>query len=602
MPTKGQRARAATQGTAATAAPYLNYYGGPVVSGARVHSVLWGGSSGDYLPQVAGTASPNMDGFFGHVGNSAYLSWLGEYDGTDQQIGYGAFSGRTAIAPSASANGSTVSDTAIRNELLAQITAGHLPAPAVDSSGDTTTIYALFFRKGTTICFGSDCSGVAFCAYHETMSATINGTSRDLLYMVLPDTQSAAMLSGCGSASATNAFAVAQSDASHELVETITDPDVGLASSFAPPLGWYDPVNGEIADICVSTLADPNGTETGTDGVTYVVQKEWSNARNTCIVDEGSTVPSAPGSPAAAAQPSGKVRVSWAAPTSDGGSGVTAYDVYESTTGGLLGARVASVGASSTVWASGSLTNGASYYFEVVARNINGAGPASTQVSAVADASAPVVTVTSPSTLFQLGTAVTVRYGASDTVSGVASYDVQYRAASWNSGFGGYTTVSSATTATSRSMTGAPGREYCFHVRARDRAGNVSAWSADRCAVLPVDDRSLTTATSGWSRTLSSAAYRGTLTRTATVGAKLQLTGAQLDRVALVVTECATCGSVGVYVNGALWHTVGAASSTTRYEVILLPGTFSLRTATIMLRSMTSGRQLIVDGLGIART
>lgn len=136
----------------------MNYYGGPVVSAARVYSVLWGGTNANYLPQVAGTVSPNMDGFFGHIGNSAYLSWLQEYDGTTQQIGYGTFAGRTMIAPSASANGSTVSDTAIRSELLAQVGAGRLPPPAVDSSGNTTTIYALFFHTGTTVCFGSDCS------------------------------------------------------------------------------------------------------------------------------------------------------------------------------------------------------------------------------------------------------------------------------------------------------------------------------------------------------------------------------------------------------------------------------------------------------------
>lgn len=433
------------------------------------------------------------------------------------------------------------------------------------------------------------------------MSATINGQSRSILYIVLPDTQSAAFLAGCGSPSATTAFAIAQSVASHELVETITDPDVGLASSYAPPLGWYDPVNGEIADICVSTLTDPNATETGTDDVTYVVQKEWSNDSGKCIVDEGSTIPSEPRTPIASAQAGGKIRVSWAAPNSDGGTAVIAYDVYESTTAGASGTRVATVTPPTTVWTSGSLANGKQYYFEVIARNVEGASAPSVQVSAVADASAPVVTLTSPSALFQVASTITVRYGASDTGSGVASYDVQYRAASWNSGFGGYTTLASATTATSRSITGGPGREYCFHVRARDHVGNVSAWSADRCAVLPMDDRSLSTATSGWSRTLSSAAYRGTLTRTATVGAKLQLSGAQVDRIALVVTECATCGSVGIYVNGALWHTVGTASTTTRYQVILLPGTFSLRSATIVLKSLSSARQLIIDGLGIAR-
>jgi len=39
-------------------------------------------------------------------------------------------------------------------------------------------------------------------------------------------------------------------------------------------------------------------------------------------------------------------------------------------------------------------------------------------------------------------------------------------------------TWKSATTATSATYSGAYGNTYAFHVRARDQAGNVSAWSA----------------------------------------------------------------------------------------------------------------------------
>ena len=38
-----------------------------------------------------------------------------------------------------------------------------------------------------------------------------------------------------------------------------------------------------------------------------------------------------------------------------------------------------------------------------------------------------------------------------------------------------------------------------------------------------------------------------------------------------------------------------------RYKVILIQPPFSLRTTTIVLRNASSGKQLIVDGLGIAR-
>lgn len=67
--------------------------------------------------------------------------------------------------------------------------------------------------------------------------------------------------------------------ASHELIEAVTDPAVGLASTFAAPLAWYDRTNGEIGDICNGQ----QGTTVGGDGVTYTIQLEFSNAANNCV-------------------------------------------------------------------------------------------------------------------------------------------------------------------------------------------------------------------------------------------------------------------------------------------------------------------------------
>jgi len=68
--------------------------------------------------------------------------------------------------------------------------------------------------------------------------------------------------------------------ASHELIETITDAEVGLATVVGKPLAWYDSANGEIGDICNAS----QGSFTGADGKTYTVQTEWSNQKNACIV------------------------------------------------------------------------------------------------------------------------------------------------------------------------------------------------------------------------------------------------------------------------------------------------------------------------------
>lgn len=600
--------------TTVAATPHLNYYGGPVVSNAKVYSVLWGHTTttGKYAPGIAGGAAPNMDTFFGHVGNSAYMSWLnGEYNTGSQSIGYTSFSGRTTITPSAGASTSTIQDNTLRTELVNQIKAHHVPMTTFDARGDSTIVYALFFRSNTRICTpdgagGTLCSGVDFCAYHDAIPFPVNGHTRYLLYMVLPDMSSANMLAGCGSATATTAFQATESAASHELVETITDPQVGLATSFGPPLAWYDDgTYGEIADICAAILSNPDGTVTGTDGLSYVVQQEWSNASSGCIVQKSTTTPQTAAAASAAPASGGRIAVSWTPPSDDGGTGISSYDIYQSTTNGVQGNLVATVAAPATSWVSGALGDGTQDYFEVVARNINGAGPASNQVTAVADAVAPTITVISPASLspvFQVSTTMTVRYSGADSGSGLANFDVQYRSAPWNAGFGAYTTLASATGATSRTLAGSPGHEYCFHVRSRDHAGNVSAWSPDRCMVLPLDDRSLTTAGT-WTRGTSTSYYRGTLTKTTHTGAYLKLANAHVSRIALVVTTCWNCGTIGVYLNGVLWHTVSTYSASPHYKVIKLPGSFSLRVTTIALKDLSkSTRQVIIDGLGIARS
>ena len=110
-----------------------------------------------------------------------------------------------------------------------------------------------------------------------------------------------------------------------------------------------------------------------------------------------------PGAPTslAATPGGGEVTLSWAPPSSNGGSAVTAYNVYVSSAPGVRGAKVATVPTTSYV-ATG-LTNGTTYYFEVTAQNAAGEGLASAQVAAVpvapgAPSSAPPTTSVPAST------------------------------------------------------------------------------------------------------------------------------------------------------------------------------------------------------------
>ena len=275
-------------GRAAPAGAHLTYFGGPVISNAHVVEVLYG--SGSYLTQVSTTTTPSIGSFFGDIlgTNSGYINLLTQYDtpasgGTNQTIGNGTFDGLFQIVPSAGNNGSTIDDTQIQAELLAQISAGHLPAPLLDAAGNVNTLYMIYFPPGKTITQGgsSSCVGGGFCAYHGTTSNTLN--SKHLLYGVLPDMQSGGCAVGCG---ASTVFGNYTSVTSHELTESITDADVGIATTFAPPLAWYDMANGEIGDICNAQQGSY-----AANGTTYTIQLEFSNAANNCVLPPPPSTP-----------------------------------------------------------------------------------------------------------------------------------------------------------------------------------------------------------------------------------------------------------------------------------------------------------------------
>jgi hypothetical protein len=160
-----------------------------------------------------------------------------------------------------------VTDSQIESFVSAQISAGKLPAP------DANTVYAVFFPSGVKITAsdGSQ-SCVQFCAYHGTFVRN----NLNIYYDVIPDLSQSGCSGGCGSSTVLNNTT---SVLSHEMAETITDPAVGLATVYGPPLGWYNATYGEIGDICNGQQT----TVTGTDGHTYTVQKLWSNKANACV-------------------------------------------------------------------------------------------------------------------------------------------------------------------------------------------------------------------------------------------------------------------------------------------------------------------------------
>lgn len=135
---------------------------------------------------------------------------------------------------------------------------------------------------------GTDTSCVQFCAYHSTVAFG----GRSVPYGVLPDL-GGACADGCGMGAVP--FDNVTSVHSHELVESVTDAEVGVASqtSVGRPIAWYDTATdtGEIGDIC-------NAMQTQLVG--YTVQTLWSNVVGACIASRqlamcsGSNAPCTP--------------------------------------------------------------------------------------------------------------------------------------------------------------------------------------------------------------------------------------------------------------------------------------------------------------------
>jgi hypothetical protein len=283
-------------GFAAPAGAHLNYYGGPIITNVQVIQVLYG--SGSYEPHVAGTSSPTMGQFFGDItgSGSGLATLLWQYNtnlsgGTNQFFGNGTFGGLFQIVPSGASNGSVISDAQIQSELLAQISAGSLPTPIIDLSGNPRTLYMIYFPPGKTLTLGTLTScpptGDGFCAYHGTTSNLFGG--KHVLYGAMPDFQSGGCAFRCGTSST---FGNETSTSSHELVEALTDADAGLTSNAAFPRAWDDPNYGEIGDIC-----NQQQTSYTANGTPYTVQLEFSNSANNCIAPPPTPPPTSASSP-----------------------------------------------------------------------------------------------------------------------------------------------------------------------------------------------------------------------------------------------------------------------------------------------------------------
>jgi hypothetical protein len=171
----------------------------------------------------------------------------------------------------------TLTDSQLRGLIMKGV---HF-ASSQGGGGGYNRMYSLFLPQGQNLCFDNsnlcycpdnDCNGgsFVFCAYHGSFdSIDAVGNPIHVIYQAQPYLD----VPGCQVANGPNGSLIDSTDnvLSHEIFETITDPDLNA---------WFRTSDGfEIGDICVWNLINPillNGTS-------YAIQKEYSNQAHQCV-------------------------------------------------------------------------------------------------------------------------------------------------------------------------------------------------------------------------------------------------------------------------------------------------------------------------------
>jgi outer membrane protein assembly factor BamB len=217
----------------------------------------------------------------------------------------------------------------------------------------------------------------------------------------------------------------------------------------------------------------------------------------------------------------------------------------------------------------------------------------------VADRRAPKSTMAQPRPRFPSSRRVRASWRATDKGSGVRWYDVRLRRTA-NDGSAGHWQRISRLTDVRVTQARIAVRQHateCLSVRARDRVGNVSGWSAPRCVTGLTDDRQLR-ASRAWFRGSSTSDFDETFTGTSKRGATLRLRHVDPGRVAVSAIVCGSCGSIRVGF-GKVSKTFSLRSSLTGTKLFKLAMRHHPTNGRLVIRVVSHGKQVEIDGVGI---
>ena len=187
---------------------------------------------------------------------------------------------------------------------------------------------------------------------------------------------------------------------------------------------------------------------------------------------------------------------------------------------------------------------------------------------------------------------------ATDTSTAIAAYELQTSldSGAWSA------SIATAGTVRTAYATQTLGHAYQYRVRAKDSAGNWSAWAVGPTLTSSlIQDRSSAISYRGtWTKSVYSLASGGSTTYARTIGARARITFSG-RAVAIVAPVGPTRGTASVYVDGVYKRTLSFRAATGKSRMVMYSLSFaSLGTHSIELR-LTSTKRVDLDAFVILR-
>lgn len=266
--------------------PPLTYHGGPVMPSATIYTIFWipptlqdGTATGVSAKYVSvnnrmladypahGIDNNNTQYYHGTTAKT-YIKNVGKFgktftDSTPYPVG-------GCTAPVGGTN--CLTDAQVQAEISKVIAAQGWP------NGGLTNIYLVFTSSGEGSCVDSAntyCAYSYYCAYHSNTVTTptiiyANEPYGDPTYCQVP---------GQPSPNGDVPADTATTSASHELTESITDPE---------GTGWINSAGSEIGDLCAYNYGvntyDLGAANQSWNGHFYELQQEWNNHTGACVL------------------------------------------------------------------------------------------------------------------------------------------------------------------------------------------------------------------------------------------------------------------------------------------------------------------------------